>query len=363
MIDSKGAAVKDLYEACLVTAVADPQGVRATAMAAGVNVLCEKLFPDHHKFKAEEIKEIERTSKLPLLVTEKDAVKLFDLGLTNFFILRVDVEIRGPLLEVALARISGKTRQAAEQSLEASPLKRQKLAQLRRVSRDLHGKILDLGSDNGAVSFALRRLGGDWQTGDLDSEVIAGASYFLGDSVREINPSKLQFLNAELDAVVVLDMFEHLQDDKALRDELLRVLKPGGQLIVNVPNPHIGLIRLLRTILGQTDKVHGHVRPGYTPDELKKVLGPEFNIEVVLEYSRAFTELADTLVTLGVDLLKSAKRSSAKGRVVSAGNLTAFRKTIKLGRLVAPLLNLAVLFDYLLPWTHTNLLIVRARKL
>lgn len=362
-----GKPVQDCYEVCLVTAVANPEGVRSTALAAGVKVVSERFFPDHHRYTLSELQSIACDAKCPLLVTEKDAVKLVDLGFRDFYILKVVLNVSGPLLEVVLSRIEGKIRQHEEraqlcaQMLEASPLKRQKLVQLMRLCRDLRGEILDLGSDNGAVSFALRKLGGKWQTGDLDPEVVAGARFFLGDTVAEIHPERLNLSANHLDAVVVLDMFEHLERDSGLMDEIARVLKPGGQLIVNVPNPHNGLIRTVRFLLGQNDKVHGHVRPGYTPGELRRLLGARFTVESEVPYSRAFTEIADTLVTLGVDLLKSAKRSSSKGRVVSATD-AGLRKTIKLGRLVAPVLNLALLIDYLFPLTNTNLLMIRARK-
>lgn len=369
IFDSEGREISSCYEVCLVTAVANPEGVRATALASGVKIVSEHIFRDHHHYTLAEIQKIQRGLNIPLLVTEKDAVKLKDLGLSDFYVLKIELSVSGPLIDQVLARIEGRTREEREkgalcdQILAASPLKRQKVVQLQRVCRDLKGNILDLGCDNGAVSLALRRLGGSWKTGDLDAEVVKGAGFFLGDSVNEIDPRRLNFESNSLDAVVVIDMFEHLDDDAALRSELQRVLKPGGQLIVNVPNPYPGLIRFLRGLLGQDDKVHGHLRPGYSLQQLRRLLGEGFRVEQVVPYSRAFTELADTAVTFGVDLLKSAKRSSVKGRVVSVADTASLTKALKLGKLVAPFLNLALVFDYLLPWSAANLLIVRARKL
>ncbi len=367
-----GRSSENLAVCHLMTAVGDPQSVKESLRSAGWEISGESLYRDHHRFSQEDFRRVLNIAKHPIVVTEKDAVKLVDLGITDFRVLKVDVEPSAQLLKFVCQRIYARRKEIQEELdrgklcdeiMTASPLKRQKVVQIGGLARDLSGKILDLGCDNGAVSFALRRLGGEWQTGDLDGEVIEGAKVFLGDSAREINPSKLEFADGALDAVVVIDMFEHLSDDRELVGEIHRILKDSGILIINVPNPHRGLIRRLRYFLGQTDQVHGHLRPGYTLEDLTTLLGGRFKIEKSTGYSRAATELADTLVTLGVDLLKSAKHSSQKGRVVSAADTSKLQKAVRLGRLIAPVLNAALVFDYLFPFTATNLLVVRARKI
>ena len=55
--------------------------------------------------------------------------------------------------------------------------------------------------------------------------------------------------------------------------ELARVTRPGGRLVVNTPHLKRTLLRRLRHALGQTDEKHGHLRPGYTPERLRELLG------------------------------------------------------------------------------------------
>lgn len=45
----------------------------------------------------------------------------------------------------------------------------------------------------------------------------------------------LPFRDACFDAVLALDVFEHIRDDAAAMEEVLRVLRPGGCLVVSVP--------------------------------------------------------------------------------------------------------------------------------
>jgi len=59
---------------------------------------------------------------------------------------------------------------------------------------------------------------------------------------------------------------------------------------VHLENPgHIS-----RHAIGLTDEWHGHLRPGYSLEGIRQVLGPRFEIEQAVTYSKAFSELVDT---------------------------------------------------------------------
>jgi SAM-dependent methyltransferase len=58
--------------------------------------------------------------------------------------------------------------------------------------------------------------------------------------------------SASLDAVLALDVFEHIQDDAAGLREAARLLRPGGRLIVTVP--------ALQSLWGNQDEVSHHLR-------------------------------------------------------------------------------------------------------
>jgi SAM-dependent methyltransferase len=109
----------------------------------------------------------------------------------------------------------------------------------RRLVTDLversgvRGRVLDLGCGTGGV---LKHLG---QFGDrlgLDPAPEA-AKYCQRRGLPIVTGSGLDlpFAEASFDAVLALDVIEHVPDDVALLQEARRVLKPGGALIVTVP--------------------------------------------------------------------------------------------------------------------------------
>lgn len=95
-------------------------------------------------------------------------------------------------------------------------------------------EVLDLGCGTGAVLGALtgwtRASGVDMATQALEYSAERG----LKDLARARGEA-LPFLTGSFDAVVALDVFEHIEDDAAALREAWRVLKPGGALVMSVP--------------------------------------------------------------------------------------------------------------------------------
>ncbi len=96
------------------------------------------------------------------------------------------------------------------------------------------GTALDVGAAGGGNTRVLQSLG--WQAAALeygaDGAVVAherGLPTVRGDA------TVLPFDRASLDLVVAFDVLEHLVDDVAAAREVLRVLRPGGLLLVAVP--------------------------------------------------------------------------------------------------------------------------------
>lgn len=250
----------------------------------------------------------------------------------------------------------------ARQLFEVSPLKQRKLAMLKSMMDEPKSlRSLDIGSDNGVISMLLRELGGEWSSADLSVDTVEAIQGLVHERVFAISESRFPCDDAAFDQVLVVDLLEHVGDDRACIGEIRRVLKPGGTVVINVPNPRDGLVRRMRYLLGQTDAAHGHVRPGYTLTQLKALLGSSFEIERSSSYGRLFSELIDTAIVAGLDFIKGGKRGK-KGKVVTADDLAKMNKSFRLYRLIAPLLRFVMVLDQLVPFMHGNMLIVRARR-
>jgi len=229
-----------------------------------------------------------------------------------------------------------------------SVLKQRKLAEVAEMLGPTAGlRCLDLGSDNGVVSLLLRERGGSWASGDLTEEAVGSIRSLVGDDVYLVRGDRLPFSDATFDRVGVVDMLEHVPDEAAFARELARVTRPGGLLVVNTPHLKRTALRRLRHALGQTDEKHGHLRPGYTPERLQEVLSPGFALERHRTYSRFFSEAVDTALNWGMERL--GKKSSAKGMVVTAGDLARHGKTFRAYAAAYPLVWAATRLDALVP--------------
>jgi len=72
----------------------------------------------------------------------------------------------------------------------------------------------------------------------------------------------LPFRGEVFSQVVVVDVLEHLERDWLCLDEIYRVLKSRGRLLLHTPN------RMQTHILCNPEEPKGHKRKGYTKDEL-----------------------------------------------------------------------------------------------
>jgi 2-polyprenyl-3-methyl-5-hydroxy-6-metoxy-1,4-benzoquinol methylase len=243
-----------------------------------------------------------------------------------------------------------------------SVLKQRKLRELAAALGPTAGlRCLDLGSDNGVVSLLLRERGGSWASADLTEEAVASIRSLVETDVHLATGGRLPFADASFDLVAVVDMLEHVPDEAAFVSELARVTRPGGRLVVNTPHLKTTLLRRLRFALGQTDEKHGHLRPGYTPERLRALLGGAFFLESDRTYSKFFSELVDTAIHIHWAVERTGKRSSAKGMVVTRDDLAKNRKLFRLYSLVYPAVWAVTRLDALVP-ASGYMLIACARR-
>jgi len=98
-------------------------------------------------------------------------------------------------------------------------------------------RILDLGCGDGAAAgLAARRnpghhmIGLDWSAGAL------GRARRLGLTVVRTGVDPLPVASGSVDVVIMSELIEHLVDTDSALDEVLRVLRPGGSLLLSTPN-------------------------------------------------------------------------------------------------------------------------------
>lgn len=243
-----------------------------------------------------------------------------------------------------------------------SVLKQQKWKQIRRFLGPTDGlRGLDVGSDNGVISFLLRSQGGGWISADLDAQTVEAIRAVVGSDVLQITPDQIPCQTASFDRVVLIDCLEHVADDVVFAREVLRVTKPGGAVIVNVPFKKDSLLRRFRLAIGQTDEAHGHVRPGYKLEEIKRLFGSGCSVEQAATYSKFFSEVVDTFMVWAIRKFKGASCASVKGTLVTNSDLKRHRTLFWLYTLLYPLLWFFAQLDRLLGWRSGYMLIARLR--
>ena len=98
------------------------------------------------------------------------------------------------------------------------------------------GKLLDLGCGKGSFLATMRDLGWDILGVEIDAQAASVAQDHFGVPVVKSPLEKAKFPADSFDAVTITHVLEHVHDPIGLLKECLRVLKPGGRLVVVTPN-------------------------------------------------------------------------------------------------------------------------------
>lgn len=108
-------------------------------------------------------------------------------------------------------------------------------ALVRRTVRDWPaGRAIDVGCGMGGNTAVLRELG--WRAvgveyTDTGADIAAGR----GIPVVQGDGRVLPIADASVDLVLSTDAWEHIDDDRAVARETVRVLRPGGRALIAVP--------------------------------------------------------------------------------------------------------------------------------
>jgi demethylmenaquinone methyltransferase/2-methoxy-6-polyprenyl-1,4-benzoquinol methylase len=98
------------------------------------------------------------------------------------------------------------------------------------------GRLLDAGGGTGRVSSALRPLVDDVLVSDLSLGMLEQASKKDGITPIRAHVERLPFLDASFSRIIVVDALHHFCDQEDAIADLLRVLAPGGRLVIEEPD-------------------------------------------------------------------------------------------------------------------------------
>lgn len=117
-------------------------------------------------------------------------------------------------------------------------------------------KCLDVGCGDGRTAgIWLREQGCDYVGVDVSTNAVREARELRLNARTVDDVSSLPFPDASFDAAVCIEVMEHLFQPQLAAAEALRVLKPGGVLIVTVPNVAYWRRRLDLALLGRWNPI------------------------------------------------------------------------------------------------------------
>lgn len=210
---------------------------------------------------------------------------------------------------------------------EAAPLAHEAIhARVAEIlgAQPVRGALLDVPAGEGALAARLLRLGFDVRCCDLYTEIfrLTEVEIRRGD----LNAS-LPYEDGSFNFVACVEGLEHVENPQAAVREFARLLKPGGQLIVTVPNILNVEERVKWLLYGYTS----HFKPlsGEALARVRAEFGPREEIALHVN-PISYSELRYTLEKYGFELRK-IYRDKPKA------NLWAYAPLVALLRLVARL--------------------------
>lgn len=156
---------------------------------------------------------------------------------------------------------------------------REKMRAIHRIAPDLPFKqILEVGGGQGGLTALLypqshiTNLDFNPQYAEAPCNQQEQVDFICEDATA------LPFEDQSFDAITMFDVLEHIPDHEKAIAEALRVLRPNGYLLISTPNenwrfPYYGMMKSICPSEADVMAEWGHVRRGYTLDELKPLLG------------------------------------------------------------------------------------------
>ena len=135
-----------------------------------------------------------------------------------------------------------------------------------------NGKVLDFGCGSGLFVRELARAGYDTRGLDISADAVAYGHLQGTQNLSVMEGHKIEFPDNTFDAVLSMDVIEHLEQEEWALKEIERVLKPGGVAVLMVP--------AFMFLWGVQDETSHHYRR-YTMRGLLRVLDAGTSLKVV----------------------------------------------------------------------------------
>lgn len=157
-----------------------------------------------------------------------------------------------------------------------------RLADLLRLPTD--GWLLDTGGGTGRVAAALRPLVGRLVISDLSVPMLAQALAKGIACAVQAEAEGLPFPDGCFERILVVDALHHFADQRRAIRELLRVLRPGGRLVIEEPD--IGHLPVKAMALAEKLALMGS--RFYAPDQIAAMAARD-GFTVAVEHDRRFS--------------------------------------------------------------------------
>ena len=131
------------------------------------------------------------------------------------------------------------------------------------------GRLLDVGGGTGRVSAQLRHLVDEVIISDSSVSMLKQAQAKGKLQPAQAHAERLPFSNDSFDRVVVVDALHHFANQREAVGDLLRVLRPGGRLVIEEPDIH----RLIVKFVALGEKVALMRSHFYTAEQIRDMIG------------------------------------------------------------------------------------------
>lgn len=155
---------------------------------------------------------------------------------------------------------------------------RDKMRAIHRMAPEfVSGPILEIGGGQSGLTKLLwpqaevTVLDADPRFAEAPANRQPGVRFVAGDA------ADLPFAAESFALVTMFDLLEHVEDDASVAREALRVLRPGGQVLLTTPNRELWRFPYYRAFgpisppEEELFREWGHVRRGYTAQELDRM--------------------------------------------------------------------------------------------